>query len=308
MADVTDPKPQFEQLSKLVLDHEAPIGTRMRSIFELRTLGTEESRKCLIKALRDKDNSILMRHELAYVLGQMQNEDACDDLIAVLKDLKDDPIVRHEAAEALGAIGSASVLSILEEFQSDKFTEVSETCEIAVKRVKWKLENGKTSEPPSVYESIDPAPPLEDEEKSNSEDGTDVNELKQILLDSQIPLFKRYRAMFSLRNDGSEPAVLALAEGLNDDCALFRHEIAYVLGQMEHLAAAATEALSTTLKKQDEHMMVRHEAAEALGAIGTQECFDLLQEYKDDENEIVRESCLVALDAQEYWKQFSATE
>lgn len=73
MADVTNPKAQFEQLSRVVLDHEAAIGTRMRSIFELRTLGTEDSRKCLIKALRDKDNSILMRHELAYVLGQMQN-------------------------------------------------------------------------------------------------------------------------------------------------------------------------------------------------------------------------------------------
>jgi len=52
---------------------------------------------------------------------------------------------------------------------------------------------------------------------------------------------------------------------------------------------------------------VRHEAAEALGAIGTQRCFELLSKYKDDEDQIVRESCLVALDAQEYWQQFNSS-
>lgn len=32
-----------------------------------------------------------------------------------------------------------------------------------------------------------------------------------------------------------------------------------------------------------EHEMVRHEAAEALGAIGTPECVEFLSKYKDGE-------------------------
>mmetsp|Transcript_30429 Transcript_30429/g.37618 ORF Transcript_30429/g.37618 Transcript_30429/m.37618 type:complete len:279 (+) Transcript_30429:398-1234(+) len=256
-----DKENEFEKLCNVVFDPEARIGARMRSIFELRTLGTKESRQCLIEALKNKENSVLIRHELAYVLGQMQNEDACADLCDVLEDVDDDPIVRHEAAEALGAIGSATVLDILEKYLSDSYVEVRETCEIALKRVKWKIDHGKDSEPSSVYESVDPAPPLEIEKDSKSGDcevnKLDVDELKAVLLDRQLALFKRYRAMFSLRNNGSEKAVIALAEGLNDDCALFRHEVAYVLGQMEHLAAAAVDALSATLEKKEEHMMVR---------------------------------------------------
>ena len=40
---------------------------------------------------------------------------------------------------------------------------------------------------------------------------------------------------------------------------------------------------------------VRHEAAEALGAIGTIRAIEVLREYAGDEEEIVRESCWVAL-------------
>lgn len=44
--------------------------------------------------------------------------------------------------------------------------------------------------------------------------------------------------------------------------------------------------------------MVRHEAAEALGGIATDECFPILQEYakRMDVPRVVRESCEVALD------------
>ncbi len=52
----------------------------------------------------------------------------------------------------------------------------------------------------SDYLSEDPAPPFEKEK--------DVVELRTILLNPELPLFERYRAMFSLRNLGGEEAVL----------------------------------------------------------------------------------------------------
>ena len=42
--------------------------------------------------------------------------------------------------------------------------------------------------------------------------------------------------------------------------------------------------------------MVRHEAAEALGAIADPECIKLLEDYRSDPEPIVADSCVVALD------------
>lgn len=44
--------------------------------------------------------------------------------------------------------------------------------------------------------------------------------------------------------------------------------------------------------------MVRHEAAEALGGIATEDCLPILQEYATKEGvpRVVKESCEVALD------------
>ena len=52
--------------------------------------------------------------------------------------------------------------------------------------------------------SVDPAPPSVDQS---------VDSLKAILLDDDANLFKRYRAMFALRNLNTSEAALALADG-----------------------------------------------------------------------------------------------
>ncbi len=56
-----------------------------------------------------------------------------------------------------------------------------------------------------------------------------------------------------------------------------------------------------TLTNLSEHGMVRHEAAEAVGALGDTESIELLSSFKDDRDDLVRESCEVALDAADYW-------
>lgn len=52
--------------------------------------------------------------------------------------------------------------------------------------------------------------------------------------------------------------------GLADDSALLRHEICYVLGQLRKAKAIP---VLVSLLEGDRDVMVRHEAAEALGAI-----------------------------------------
>lgn len=80
--------------------------------------------------------------------------------------------------------------------------------------------------------------------------------------------------------------------------ALFRHEIAYVLGQIQH--EAAVECLQHNLSDTAENYMVRHECAEALGSIATDESMKSLEKYLSDKEQVVRESCEVALDMCEY--------
>lgn len=68
---------------------------------------------------------------------------------------------------------------------------------------------------------------------------------------------------------------------------------------MQH--PATVPALGSILADLREHQMVRHEAAEALGAIGGEEAERLLRDFKDDKVDAVKESCEVALDTMEYW-------
>jgi deoxyhypusine monooxygenase len=84
-----------------------------------------------------KDESELLKHELAYVLGQTGNLHAVGYLESVLDDPNQQEIVRHEAAEALGALGQSSSLSLLEKYLHDPSQVIRETCELAVDRIKW---------------------------------------------------------------------------------------------------------------------------------------------------------------------------
>uniref|UniRef100_A0A915LT28 Small ribosomal subunit protein mS29 n=1 Tax=Meloidogyne javanica TaxID=6303 RepID=A0A915LT28_MELJA len=196
---------------------------------------------------------------------------------------------RHEAGEALAAIGDPDnkfgVAEILKKYSNDPVVEVAETCQLALEMILWRKSNGNM--PRSQYDSVDPAPPLDDENKT-------VDELMSILLNQQNTLWERYRALFALRNLNTDAATKAIAKGLfSEDSALFRHEVAYVLGQIQ--SPVAISELKERLSSLDESGMVRHECAEALGSIGTEECRQILVEFLKDKERVVRESCEVAL-------------
>jgi deoxyhypusine monooxygenase len=274
-------------IREALLDAKLPMSHRYRSVFTLRNIGGHKAIDILAEAFSDP--SSLLRHEVAYCLGQMQDAHALPYLEKLLRDTNEHPMVRHEAGEALGAIGLRESLPLLEQFAQDFMPEVAETCQLAIDTIQYKHKENKKIEKDPVFLSIDPAPP------SNKRS---TEELKKRLQDSSLPMFKRYRALFALRDMGSEEAVHAMADAFADSSALLRHEIAYVLGQMSHPAAAPS--LTEVLKNAGEHPMVRHEAAEALGAIATPESLILLENYLADEKPEVKESCIVALDVGEY--------
>lgn len=134
----------------------------------------------------------------------------------------------------------------------------------------------------SEFGSVDPAPPAPQ------------GHHRDVLLDEQARMFQRMRAVFALRNDGSDDAVDALCAAFSSSSALLRHELAYVLGQMQNPRALPT--LWARLEDEQEHVMVRHEAAEAMGAIGDPTSRPFLQRFLEHPLPEISESCEVALD------------
>lgn len=286
--DFTVSADEISAIGEVLVDPNRALKERFRALFTLKNIGGQLAVDCIAKAFNDP--SALLKHELAYCLGQMQEEYAVPFLIEILKDPKQEPMVRHEAGEALGAIGKRDVIDVLKEYAEDPVPEVAETCHLALNRIKWLQEKPTEGKDNSPYASVDPAP---------ADTSKNVEELKRLLLNGKASLFERYRAMFALRNLGNEDAIDALGESL--DCpgsALFRHEVAFVFGQMQN--ARSVPYLIKKLRSMDESEMVRHECAEALGSIATEECHEILKEYLKDEKRVVRESCEIALDICDY--------
>lgn len=151
----------------------------------------------------------------------------------------------------------------------------------------------------SQFGSVDPAPPAQ---------AGKVSAWQTTLCDEQQPMFQRMRAVFALRNHRTDEAVAALCKGFDSNSALLRHELAYVLGQMQN--KHALPALVQRLEDENEHVMVRHEAAEAMGAIGDRSIVPCLEKYVNDPLPEVAESCVVALDllAWVQGSEFESTE
>ncbi|XP_046390128.1 deoxyhypusine hydroxylase isoform X2 [Ischnura elegans] len=283
------PEDQIRSIGAVLNNPTRPLKERFRALFTLKNLGGSAAVQCIEKCFSDE--SALLKHELAYCLGQMRSEEAIPILVSVLKDKRQEAMVRHEAGEALGAIGSLAVIPVLEEFVNDECEEVAETCQLAIDRIKWQQSRDSYCDKLSAnpFDSVDPAPPASEE---------DISFLESVLLDEKKTLFDRYRAMFALRNLRTSDSALSIAKGLKAKSALFRHEVAFVLGQLQD--PLTIDYLKENLADLSENEMVRHECAEALGSIATNSCVEALQQYLSDGKRVVRESCEVALDICDY--------
>ena len=132
--DPTPPAPAStptEQLRNCFLDENARIFDRYRAMFALRNRGGADALETLTQAFKTS-KSALLKHELAYVLGQMQDEGAIVRLKEVLENPIENPMVRHEAAEALGSIAAPDCLQLLHQFSEDPEPIVAHSCVVAL--------------------------------------------------------------------------------------------------------------------------------------------------------------------------------
>lgn len=160
MAPADDSPEDMSQISSVASLRESlcsestPLAVRFRALFSLKHVAqTSNDHSAAVAAIEAiaagfASPSALLKHELAYCLGQTGKDEAVKPLRDVLSDLKEDPMCRHEAAEALGALGHVESLELLKQFRDRPGEEVvvTETCEIAIDRIEWESSKERQAE------------------------------------------------------------------------------------------------------------------------------------------------------------------
>ena len=142
---MTKADPTVLALGDTLASETTPLAKRFRALFSLKHLAAQEPATPqtvpAIEAIAAAftSPSALLKHELAYCLGQSGKKKAIPFLREVIEDRLEDAMCRHEAAEAIGALGDQSSLELLRQRRDDPSEEevVRETCDIAVERIEW---------------------------------------------------------------------------------------------------------------------------------------------------------------------------
>ncbi|EED43883.1 hypothetical protein EBI_25956 [Enterocytozoon bieneusi H348] len=269
----------LDKYSELIKSSNVSIQEKMNIIFTLKELGTNDAVYTLHNCITN--NSVLLDHEIAYILGQLKNDISIPFLINLAKNIKYDPIVRHEAIEALGNFEDINIIKHLELFLTNNNDLIRESAILAIYKLNQLSYNNGISKI-SIFGSRDPTYPANE---------SNLNNLKHMFIYGT--LIEKYQAMFKLRDINTQESIDILNMGFSDNSALLRHEVAYVLGQAKN--SHAINALKLVLENESEEDVVRHEAAEALGAIGTSDCYDILMKFKNTNIQIIKESIEVGL-------------
>jgi deoxyhypusine monooxygenase len=299
---------ELQEYSKTLCDLSAPIAERVDSLFCLRSFKQLEAIDALIEAFHKEPASDLLKHEICYCLGQMDNSPEhiakIQPFLEMIVEGDFAHIITHEAVEALGNLNDSASLQLLEKYSNDPNKEKSEmvieTCELALDLLKWNeaTECGKTEGidlKKIKFVTNDPAPPFN---YTDNAEYRDVAHLTKMLMSTEETLFNRYRAMFTLRELYTEESCVAIASTLlpehADKCgALLKHEVAFVLAQMENVYKAAVPYLLTACTNPEEAAICKHESLVAVGEmIDDKAQIEHLLEHHDP---IVAESCAVAL-------------
>ncbi len=120
-----------QELRETLLDEGAPMFERYRALFALRNRGGADVVPLLADVL-SRSGSALLKHEVCYVLGQLQEGDSVAALERTLRDSTQHAMVRHEAAEALGSIAGPDCRAQLEQYLADADPVVAEGCLVAL--------------------------------------------------------------------------------------------------------------------------------------------------------------------------------
>jgi len=281
--------------------------------FALGQMRAKEATQTLIAVLKNQNEHGMTRHECAEALGAIADETSLE----VLRDMRED--AKHREVRETASLALRRVEHVVGNSSSSSSGGSSN---VATTTTGALVGSKKESTAVVVVDeeedgggggyatySVDPVPAMDE--------SVETETLADIILDDAADIWDRYAAMFALRNRAQKTFGLTKKTKENEQLvqlcsstlgktlrsetvqsALLKHEICYVLGQLrdDDDNEIARKALFECLEDPNEHAMVRHEAAEAIGSRGGEGAEAILRKYLACEDRVVSESCEVALD------------
>ena len=104
MVEISDEK--IEQIGNLLNDTNRPLKERFRALFTLRNLGGSVAIEKIAKCFADK--SALLKHELAYCLGQMQDSSGKQNKKKIIEEIVFSSKKKNNTIETLSHFNSHS--------------------------------------------------------------------------------------------------------------------------------------------------------------------------------------------------------
>lgn len=289
---------------------EEHVVKKYTAMMTLRTIGNEEAAKVLEEGYALLGESELLRHDVMYCMGQMRVPRSLTFLLEHMNNPEEQSIVRHEAGEALANYHQQKdeIIPEMKKHWDSEDSLLKSTVHVGV----GKLE---TLTPESSYGkkyqgTIEPAEPfsepqlLEYFKKIGIEEVSEKAEIYKKCLEillkpySEIGEFYKYRICYYLRNEATPKSKEVLCELLKAEnreviSPLLRHELGFILGQINEKDAVIEARLKEVSVDETEHPVVRHEAILSFYDVTKDQEF--IDQFVKHENQLIRESVKVAI-------------
>jgi deoxyhypusine monooxygenase len=279
------------------------------AMLALKHYGNEEAAKVLEEGYHFLGDSDLLRHDVMYWMGQMRATNSVKFLLDRVHDENERSIVRHEAGEALSNLLDIKeqVIPELEKHWNSEDSLLRSTVRVAVPKLKTINANsrygkkyGGTMEPAEPFDATEVKQYLSSknipEPASHAELLQRVHEeLKKSY--EEVDEFTKYRLMYFLRdtNDLRSKEILSdmlLAKNRAVTSPLLRHELCFIMGQINNNEKCIHEALKEASLDENEHPVVRHEAILSFYDITKDEAF--IDQFFKHSDQLLRESVELA--------------
>ncbi|MCE7733727.1 MAG: HEAT repeat domain-containing protein [Candidatus Heimdallarchaeota archaeon] len=237
---------------------------RIQYVFNTLNTNSEEYRSDVASLLMN-DPSPVVRHEAAYIFGEIEDRSCSEFLINAIQN-DNNRFVVHEALLALSNRGEAKTKFIIKKQINNSDSDIADTAQISLERLEMKLNDHKIT----------------------------LEEASEYLLDLNRKMEERIQSSFILMEEGSINSLNILIKAYHQEPnAIVKHEIIFSLG--ESASQKAAEILATGILN-DVNDFVIHETLLALSTLGFKNYCSIIQEFVNHPSLEVSESAEIALE------------
>lgn len=299
----------FEQAKANYFSPTAGVCEKYLAILALKHYKNDEAAKALEEGYPFLGESELLRHDVMYWMGQMRATNSVKFLIERVHDVNEKSVVRHEAGEALSNMIDIKeqIIPELEKHWDSPDTLLRSTVRVGVPKLKTINENSRYGK--KYGGTMEPAEPFNQAEveeylaKKNIPTPTSHAELLEKVHEElkksydDVDEWTKYRLIYFLRdtNDKRSKEILSdmlLAKNRGATSPLLRHELCFILGQVNNNEECIHAALKEASLDEEEHPVVRHEAILSFYDITKDEAF--VDQFFKHPNQLIRESVELA--------------